>query len=59
MKGFLARLAHRLETAGELLGYLAARRPWMLPIVVGLLALTGLVALAQAGQISPLIYTLF
>lgn len=59
MKGMLVRLGHRLQTAGELLWYVGTRRPWLAPMLAGLLALSGLVALAQASQISPLIYTLF
>jgi len=52
-------LRNRLETVGDLLRYTARHRPWLLPVLIGLLALSGLVGLAQASQISPLIYTLF
>lgn len=50
---------HRLQTVGELCQYAARHRPWSLPLVLALLTLIGVVALAQASQISPLIYTLF
>jgi hypothetical protein len=55
----LWRLAHRFQTASELLGYMAGTRPWMVPVLVGLLGLSGLVMLAQASQVAPFIYTLF
>ena len=59
IKRWVTKLHHRFLTAGELFGFVAGKRPWMLPILMGLLALSGLVALAQAAQISPFIYTLF
>lgn len=54
-----SKLIHRFQTAGELLGFVAGKRPWMLPVLIGLLMMSGLVMLAQAAQISPFIYTLF
>lgn len=50
-----------LRTVGELLHFLTQdRRGWfLLPIVVGLLALGALVALASATSLGPFIYTIF
>lgn len=59
IRRFVSRIVHRCETAGDLLTFVARRRPWLLPVLLGLLGLSGLVALAQAAQISPFIYTLF
>lgn len=59
MKERFERLGRRLETAGDLLSWLARTRPWLLPILIGLLLLTGLVSLAQVTHVAPFIYTLF
>jgi hypothetical protein len=59
MMGWIAKLGHRLGTALDLLEFVGGKRPWMLPVLVGLLLMSGLVMLAQAAQISPFIYTLF
>ena len=50
-----------LKTVGELLHFLTQdRRGWfLLPIVVGLLALGALIALASATSLGPFIYTIF
>jgi hypothetical protein len=50
-----------LRTVGELLHFLSQdRRGWfLLPIVVGLLALGALIALASATSLGPFIYTIF
>ena len=50
-----------LRTIGELLHFLLQdRRGWfLLPIVVGLLALGALIALASATTLGPFIYTIF
>lgn len=56
---FLRRIVHRFETAADLLRYVARRRAWLFPVLAALLACSALVGLAQASQISPLIYTLF
>ena len=49
----------RLLTCGELCAYMGRHRPWVLPVLLGLLLLGVFVMLAQAAQISPFIYTLF
>ncbi len=54
-----AKLAHRWNTAWEFIGWMGGSRPWMLPVLLGLLLLCGLVSLAQATHIAPFIYTLF
>lgn len=59
MRERLERLARRMETAGELLAWLAHTRPWILPVLLGLLLLTGLVSLAQVTHVAPFLYTLF
>lgn len=59
MKERFARLGRRLETTGELLSWLARTRPWLLPVLIGLLLLAGLVSLAQVTHVAPFIYTLF
>jgi len=44
----------------ELLAFLwAAKLWWMMPMVVMLLALAGLLLLAQSSAVAPFIYTLF
>jgi len=59
IRTWFAKLYHRLETSAELLGFVAGKRPVLVPVLAGLLMLSGLVMLAQAAQISPFIYTLF
>lgn len=59
MKSALARFANRLLTALDLLCFVGGRRPWLLPVLVCLLLLSGFVVLAQASQIAPFIYTIF
>ena len=50
----------RLGIMRELLGFLwAAKLWWMMPMVVILLALAGLLLLAQSSAVAPFIYTLF
>jgi Family of unknown function (DUF5989) len=50
----------RLGIMRELLGFLwAAKLWWMIPMVVILLALAGLLLLAQSSAVAPFIYTLF
>ena len=40
--------------------FMAARRKfWLLPIIVGTVALGGLLVLAQGSVVAPFIYTLF
>jgi hypothetical protein len=49
-----------VRTIGELFHFLIQRRAWFLiPIVVGLLAIGALVMLASASQLGPFIYTIF
>lgn len=52
-------LRHRSETAYEFIAWVGGERPWALPIFIGLLLLAGIVSLAQATHVAPLIYTLF
>lgn len=59
MKEFFLRLGRRMETTWDFLAWMAGRRPWLMPILLGLLLLTGLVSLAQATHVAPFIYTLF
>ncbi|PYO37415.1 MAG: hypothetical protein DMD83_01950 [Candidatus Rokuibacteriota bacterium] len=50
----------RLGIMRELLAFLwAAKLWWMMPMVVMLLALAGLLLLAQSSAVAPFIYTLF
>jgi Family of unknown function (DUF5989) len=50
----------KLATSGELLLYLwRARRWWMIPVVVLLLAFGLIVAIGQSSALAPIIYTLF
>jgi len=50
----------RLATSGELLLYLwRAKRWWMIPVVVVLLAFGLIVAIGQSSALAPIIYTLF
>jgi hypothetical protein len=44
----------------ELIAFLRARKKmWMLPIIIAMLAIGGLLVLAQGSAIAPFIYTLF
>lgn len=56
---FFVKMGHRIETAWDYTRWVGGARPWMLPVLLGLLALAGLVSLAQATHIAPFIYTLF
>lgn len=50
----------KLATSGELLLYLwQAKRWWMIPVVVVLLAFGLIVAIGQSSALAPIIYTLF
>ena len=59
MRESLARAGRRLETAWDFLTWMGSRRPWIVPLLLGLLLLTGLVSLAQVTHVAPFIYTLF
>ena len=49
-----------LELLKDLWGFLRVRKKyWMLPIIVCLLALAGLLVLAQSSAVAPMIYTIF
>jgi hypothetical protein len=53
-------LRTKLAIVGELLAFLwAARLWWMIPMVLLLLAVGGLLVLAQSSAVAPFIYTLF
>ena len=56
---FLRKIGRRCETAAEFCQWIGGNRPWIIPIILGLLLLAGLVSLAQATHIAPFIYTLF
>jgi hypothetical protein len=50
----------KLGTSGELLVFLwRAKRWWMIPVVVLLLAFGLVVAIGQSSALAPIIYTLF
>jgi hypothetical protein len=50
----------KLSTSGELLLYLwQAKRFWLIPVVVVLLAFGLVVAIGQSSALAPIIYTLF
>jgi uncharacterized protein DUF5989 len=50
----------RLATSGELLLYFwQAKRYWLIPVVVVLLAFGLIVAIGQSSALAPIIYTLF
>ena len=50
----------KLATSGELLVFLwHAKRWWLIPVVVVLLAFGLIVALGQSSALAPIIYTLF
>lgn len=59
MVEFWNKLSRRWETGWQFIGWMGGKRPWILPILLGLLLLTGLVSLAQATHVAPFIYTLF
>ncbi len=59
MREVLHKLGRRLGTTWDLLAWMGHSRPWLLPILLGLLLLTGLVSLAQVTHVAPFIYTLF
>ena len=60
MKKALQRAAGRFGIVGELFAFLWEQKLWwMIPMVVMLLALGGLLLLAQSPAIAPFIYTLF
>ena len=49
-----------LELIKDLWGYMHERKKfWLAPIIIVLLALGGLLVLAQGSAIAPFIYTLF
>ena len=53
-------LFQKLATSGELLLYLwQAKRWWLIPVVVVLLAFGLIVAIGQSSALAPIIYTLF
>ena len=50
----------KLSTSAELLLYLwQAKRYWLIPVVVVLLAFGLIVAIGQSSALAPIIYTLF
>ena len=50
----------KLSTSGELLLYLwQAKRYWLIPVVVVLLAFGLIVAIGQSSALAAIIYTLF
>ena len=50
----------KLSTSGELLLYLwQAKRWWLIPVVLVLLAFGLIVAIGQTSALAPIIYTLF
>lgn len=57
--GIFTKIGHRCQTAWQFTCWMGRMRPWVLPVLLGLLLLTGLVSLAQATHIAPFIYTLF
>ncbi|MBX3591994.1 MAG: hypothetical protein KF755_13915 [Burkholderiaceae bacterium] len=49
-----------IDLVRELFAFMAARKKfWLLPILLAMLALGGLLVLAQGSAIAPFIYTLF
>jgi hypothetical protein len=49
-----------MEFLGEIWRFLRARRKvWLLPLILIMVALGGLLILAQGSAIAPFIYTLF
>ena len=52
--------SEKLATSGELLVFLwRAKRWWLIPVVVLLLAFGLVVAIGQSSALAPIIYTLF
>ncbi len=54
-----SKFKNRWNIAMEFIQFMASKRLWLVPLLLGLLALTVLVSLAQATHIAPFIYTLF
>ena len=54
-----SKLKNRWNIAMEFIHFMMGTRLWLVPLLLGLLALTVLVSLAQATHIAPFIYTLF
>lgn len=49
-----------LDLARELVSYMSARKKWwLLPIMMVLLAFSGILILAHGSAIAPFIYTIF
>jgi Family of unknown function (DUF5989) len=49
-----------LSLLKELFAYMSARKKWwLLPVIVVLVAIGGLLVLAQGSAIAPFIYTVF
>ena len=49
-----------LSLLNELFAYMSARKKWwLLPVIVVLVAIGGLLVLAQGSAIAPFIYTVF
>ena len=49
-----------LSIAKELVSYMSARKKWwLMPVIAILVAVGGLLVLAQGSAIAPFIYTLF
>ncbi len=59
MREAFRKLVRRIETTFDFLGWMARTRPWLMPVLLGLMLLAGLVSLAQATHVAPFIYTLF
>ncbi|MGM9998000.1 MAG: DUF5989 family protein [Candidatus Bruticola sp.] len=55
----LGKFCRRYAVAVDFIKFMAGRRLWLVPLLLGLLAMTVLVSLAQATHIAPFIYTLF
>ncbi len=54
-----SKFKSRWGIAIEFVSFMAGKRLWLVPLLLGLLALAVLVSLAQATHIAPFIYTLF
>lgn len=54
-----SKLKKRWSIAMELLSFMAGKRLCLVPFLLGLLALTFLVSLAQTTNVTPFIYTIF
>jgi hypothetical protein len=56
----IRRLTNRIGVAGDLMGFLWARKLWwLMPMIILLLAFGLLIGFAQTSAIAPFIYTLF